>query len=230
MRVRYFSAIVVFLTLPLTTLHAGILSVSGDLTQIAAPPSVAVGALEDNTNGRIFVERADYVLPSAVSVDVDGTLGLYNELADLTGGTVAAGTSVDSYLLHFDPDFGNPSYAGSVQFDSTILAVIVLSASLDGSDAVLGAPGTTYQSGLPRRGLDLADFTILDSITLANSTTLQFDIVSGNQMDHIRVLTSTATVPEPSTFTLLLVAAAPLAWSARTRLGRRRRSEPERRG
>ena len=128
-----------------------------DIEPIRPPASVklgAQGALESSTVIREFTEQKDFVLPSAVRTNISGP-GYYNSPATMTGGTIAAGTHVNCYFLHFDPvGSGGAQVMGRMNFNGDILGIICRDAELDGSDAVLGNPGTKYPTGTSSRGFE----------------------------------------------------------------------------
>jgi hypothetical protein len=179
---------------------AGITGTTGQIDLLSTPPASLVPPHDPTSDTSIFTfnERTGLVLPSSVSVDITSA-GTYQSNASLTSGTVAAGTDVDSYFLHTDPASGSSMYDGSVTFSTPILGVIVLSHTLDLSDSVLGAPGTTYPTGNADRGLELS--ANQDFVTLSNNMeTLTVHFFTHGDIDEVRVIT--AAVPEPSSIVL----------------------------
>jgi len=122
------------------TADAAVTSVSGAAVKVSAPASVVEDAYESDTELRVFDERQAVTLDAPLTVDIGAS------------GTIAAGTVVDSHLLHADP-VGSPeeqepvTFSGAATFDGEILGVIVIDnpseAHLAESD-FLGAPGTAY--------------------------------------------------------------------------------------
>ena len=191
-----------------TNAGAAIISTTGQVVQIAAPASVVPGALESNHEIRAFAELQEFALPVDVIANVTAA-GLYDQPGDLTPGVIAAGAAVDSYLLHADKMglCGNKLLTGSVTFDADILGVIVLGSNLNSSDAVLGAPGTTYPGSMWNlvRGLELRpsrDYLIVEP----DLRTVQVHFRVGWAVDQIRVITAAPgpPVPEPAALVLLL--------------------------
>ena len=191
-----------------TNAGAAIIGTTGQVVEIAAPASVVPGALESNHQIRAFDELQQFVLPVDVIVNITSP-GRYDEPGDLTPGVIATGTDVDSYLLHADKLGlgGNKLLTGSVTFDEAILGVIVLGSALRSSDAVLGAPGTTYPGSMwnPFRGLELRrcqDFVIVEP----DLRTIQVHFRVGWAVDQIRVITAAPepAAPEPGALVLLL--------------------------
>jgi len=191
--------------------QAGIISLSGDVEMLAPPFSVQEGAVESDSAARLILEREGFVLPSNVNVDITSS-GIFDEVIELTPGSISAGTLVNSYLIHADS-------AGFFEFDGTIvsaeeiLGVIVTEDNLQASHAIVGSPSTTYpvtgSVDATRAPLFLGGplSTITDRITLSLPDTLVFhlDTVSsgGPTYDHVRIIT--AAVPEPSTLTMLAI-------------------------
>ena len=152
---------------------------------------------------------------SDTRISIPGVVGVYDEQSDMNPMDLLAGTVVNSYLLHFDTDFGAPIYQGTVQFSDPIIGVMLLPFALNNSDAELGAPGTSYPTNASsRRGLDYNDFTPLDTFTVTNANTIGFDVSTSNAIDQIRVVT-TSSVPEPSSIVLVSISIVAM--------GRRRR-------
>jgi len=72
---------------------------------------------------------------------------------DAPGGTVAAGTKVDSYLVHYDPASSAWSYISecNLSFSGKILGVIIQHGKLTDSDSIVGAPGVQYLQSYRRQ-------------------------------------------------------------------------------
>jgi hypothetical protein len=165
--------------------------------KITPPPSVRLDTLESNQNAFFFAERVSSVLPSAIAVDAI-LPGTYNSVGSLTPGTIPAGAVVDSFFLHADPFDPNTGvfYSGSLTFLNPILGVIALSASLDQTDAILGAPGTLYPvpGSEPFRGFELGfpDMFVISP----DRKTLTFSDAVGGASDQLRIVTA-ASPPQP---------------------------------
>jgi hypothetical protein len=201
-----------------TAARADYSSETGAVAIIAPPPSVLRNALQNDLVINTFAEHQDFTLTSSVHVD-NTAAGTFQSDGSLVPGTIAAGTEVDSYFFHSDTTKSSTTYEATVTFTTPILGVVVLSNSLDATDAQLGAPGTTYPTGDRGRGLELSKqqdfFTISpDHLTI----TLHFD--THNNVDEIRVLTAPTAVPEPAAAALLGLGglgAAGSAWFRRKR-------------
>ncbi|HEY4310200.1 MAG TPA: PEP-CTERM sorting domain-containing protein [Pirellulales bacterium] len=189
---------------------ASILNYSSTIVVIPAPANVTPGNLESDKRIRVFAEQQHLTLAHDLAVDitVPGTSPA-GGVPNLSIGSIAAGTLVDSYLLHFD-DAGTPGdpvhITGSIAFSDDILGIIVLAQSLDGTDAYPGLTTTIYPFGDAARGLELHDGNGSDSITFSTDLhTIALDFHNIKNTDEVRVITA-STVPEPSTFALTVVA------------------------
>ena len=131
------------------------------------PVSVIFNDLEDNKIIFGFKERNNFILPSAVTVDLSEP-GRYNQFkgnnSQATTKTIPAGTKVNCFYMHFDSigRTGTTSQ-GAVSFGADIIGVIVNTSTLDASDGTLGSPGTTYETGRKARGFENgAEIVILE--------------------------------------------------------------------
>ncbi|GMR23869.1 MAG: hypothetical protein BMS9Abin37_2343 [Acidobacteriota bacterium] len=218
-RSRYPLAALLIVVMSSASVEAGIISFLGDVDIIAPPPSVVLGALEDDQLTRVFLEQSALILGSDVDADVMSP-GAVDEAVDLTPGTIFSGTRVDSYLLHFDPlsDSGASS-GGSVTFNRDILGILVQTSSLDATDALLGALATTYQlndfRGVEGLGFAAEGVTVNDVVTLsADFRTIGFDFSTTSRIDEIRVITA---VPEPAALGFIFVGVVNLLVDRRKR-------------
>ena len=158
---------------------------SGVTRLAAAPPSVALNALESPTAVFAFDERQNVTLTSALAIDFanPGTYGTF----PTNSGKLPVGSVVDSHLIHSDPTSPGATTrrAGSVTVQDDIVGVVASTAKLASSDS-LGAPGTTYAGTLSLRGLENSE----DKLTIsADRRTVSFDIRTTSVIDDIRVLT-----------------------------------------
>ena len=167
-----------------------------------------------------FNEEQGYVSTSAIALDVcipgnpsfavcqpNARAGRYDRATDLVGrgGTVPANTCIDSHLVHADPPGTSGFvYDGEVNFDGTILGVIVTSANLIASDAGPGLSPTTTYGTEPTRGLEFGPTGQLDHIIVnvnanTNRVTFHFDttVNASLELDQIRVITMADTASCP---------------------------------
>lgn len=192
---------------------AAVTSVSGAAVKVSAPASVVEDAYESDTELRVFDERQAVTLDAPLTVDITAA-GTYDGSGALSPGTIAAGTVVDSHLLHADP-VGSPEeqapilFSGAATFDGEILGVIVVDnpseAHLADSD-FLGAAGTAYPpAGSGGRGLELSDLGGGDSIVVSSDHTVSLSLAM-HRYDQVRVITrsvpvTTTTVAQTTTTT-----------------------------
>ncbi|MBX3015935.1 MAG: cadherin-like domain-containing protein [Caldilineaceae bacterium] len=156
----------------------GITSVAA-VEVIGAPCAVAPNVLENDSSMRIFPERLAYALPSAVTVIAPN------------GSTqvLPAGTLVDSYYLHADWINNGQNVAklfkGNVSFSQPILGIIKSSDGLLATNALLGAPGTTYATNTAQ-GLEAYD----DNAWFSNGgSTLHLWLNVYDTSDALRIIT-----------------------------------------
>jgi len=106
----------------------------------------------------------------------------------------------DSHFLHFEPVPGAIGAAGTVTFSGPIIGVIFVNSTLDNTDPVFGAGGTTYPTFYPQRGLSA--FPASTFSINANTLTFNFQAtVPTAFVDQVRVLTHP--VPGPGVLALL---------------------------
>jgi hypothetical protein len=163
---------------------AGILSTTG-ITQISAPTSADYPTSDSI---QVFSEAEDVSYPSS---------GI-----NLDAGTIASGTSLDSYKIYFNTEDNSSSWknaTGSITFDKPILGLIWSRGNLASSDSTFGALGTPNEQTGRWRGLESNDTSgLTDFFTAGGGDTLNlnFNIVSEGY-DELRVVTAAA--PEPLT-------------------------------
>jgi hypothetical protein len=177
---------------------AAVVDTTGNVVQVSPPVSVALNAYQSDTEIRVFDERT-VTLTGPLAVD-SSQQGSFTSAAQLTAGSVVAGLTVESHLVHFDTVVvSGVTLAGTVRFSETIVGLLVFDNSLDGSDAGLGAVGATYPTaGQVNRGLEL-DGSGGDRL-IVSCDTLDLQLTSFEIFDHIRVIT--ANVPcTPATAT-----------------------------
>lgn len=155
----------------------------------AAPASVVLGVNESDTLIKVFDEQQSVVLGSSLAFD---------QLTDITPGEIAQGTCVNSHYIHFD-NVGESGKrgVGSATFDAPIIGLLTSDATLDATDATLGAGGTTYDNGLTNRGLEQGapTWNFQDIIFDVSGDTLSFDLQVFNVFDGLRVITECAEEP-----------------------------------
>ncbi len=121
------------------------------------PQSARFNDLEHNSLVHMFQEREAFELPRDITVDIGspGTYGNRGNAMDFraTSTTIAAGTPVNSYFLHYDSvKRQRATTSGSVTFPEEIIGIICLDDTLDESDSVLGV--CRYSTGQRSRGFE----------------------------------------------------------------------------
>ncbi len=175
--------------------HGAILSVGGQVTQIAQPLDARFNVITNPATAYCWNEIQNFALDRVVAIDAFAP-GTYNQAGDLVTASLGVGTVVRSHYIHFDiAPQSSASIQGRVRFDSQIIGVIVVNESgarhLDDSD-FLGAP-TLFTHGNDNRGLEFA--TDAFRITILGDT-IEFDLSITQPGDFIRVLTA-GDVPAP---------------------------------
>jgi hypothetical protein len=216
---------------------ADIISTSAGVTVLAAPPlSTQLNQLQSNTDVFAFQERVGETLFLPVPVDATDP-GSYDSFADLDPAILPMGLTVNSYMIHADPDIpllpfiSIPYLNRSVTFapNEQIVGIMVDMFTLRAGDFFLGSPMTAYPpfpvfSGLE---LDLVDGPIIISPD-RRTLTVNFDVATGLDLggvDQVRVITTVNPIPEPLTVALT---GAGLAGIACVGALRRRRSAASR--
>ncbi len=175
------------------TTAQGAVVTTGDAIYIAPPPSVERGVFSSNTNFFVFEETTQTLTSD---LDVDWLASNGGALSNGGGGTIAAGTGITSYFVHFSPETlvsGGVEVSGDLTFSQKIIAVIFSWQNLATSDSVLGAPGTSYPTGNKGRKYESWDQNhsyLVDDYTLHINTKAWAPL-----MDQARVITAPVPVP-----------------------------------
>ena len=195
--------------------QAGIVSTSLTVNSTTAiPGSLITGAFDSDEEMWVFIEQEDFVLGQDLEVDITEA-GVYapgefmdNREEDLTPGTILEGTTVNSYIVHFDEASGDSlTITGQIVFDQECLGLIILTDYLNDSDSIVGNSGTTYSSPTNDsdwnsvRGLDILTYSQdpLELTISINQCTIDFTLTTKDGIDEFRVIE----VPEPATLCLL---------------------------
>lgn len=163
---------------------ASILSTTG-ITQISAPTTADY---PKSNSLQVFAEAEDVSFPdSGINLDA---------------GTIASGTSLDSYKIYFNTESDSSSWknaSGSITFNSPIVGLIWSRSNLASSDSTFGAPGTPNEQIGKWRGLESDNLSgVSDFFSSGGGDTLNLDFkIVGQGYDELRVITAAA--PEPLT-------------------------------
>ncbi|PJA24224.1 MAG: hypothetical protein COX57_09650 [Alphaproteobacteria bacterium CG_4_10_14_0_2_um_filter_63_37] len=169
---------------------AGAVIVNGATTYAGAPVSVALGAFENATSVYLFQEQQGLTLGSDQGLNI-GLPGTYGSTSPLTPALLTTGSTINTFLLHFDPvGSANTTLTGAITFGDPVLGVIVTDADLDASDTTLGSVAVTYPTGLVARGSINGGNETGDSVVLsADRLTLTFTLKASSDLDQIRIVT-----------------------------------------
>jgi hypothetical protein len=193
-------------------------TVSGPAVQIGPPGDAGEGGTESDDVVFGWFESSG-VLPVDVAVDHDGSVGVFDDFADATPTTLSAGKQYASYMFHFDP-VGRPDDYTTVTnavitFDNPIIGLLYKGPkvvdSLNATDDILGAPGTTYATGLDFRGIELRG---RDEFAISNGgkvLTLSLVQALRRGIDEVRVLTAVPEMASVASWLFLAVGFA-VAW------------------
>jgi hypothetical protein len=166
---------------------AGIGPVTGYAVVQPMPGNLVVNVHQSNYAIRTY-DEGSATLTSPLHVDITATGTTTTGFGSLVGTNVAAGHTVNSHLLHFDPSI-TLTRSGTVWFPGeTIIGLIVNNGgtdSLEDSDAIF-SPATTFSTTLGSRGLENTG----DSVTLAGTRkSVTVTMTVSTSQDQIRVIT-----------------------------------------
>ncbi|HEX2042962.1 MAG TPA: hypothetical protein VHF24_10035 [Acidimicrobiales bacterium] len=163
--------------------------VGGSATLLPAPPpSVDLDQLTSNTQAFVFAERTCFILPTNLRVDVVNPVGTFTQTTTQPG-TIPTGTPVDSYYVHTDipGTTGQASFTGALVFDRPVIGLVYRIPTLNASDPIVGAPGTTYPSTATwARGYEEETDTVTVS---ADRRTVTFNNRIFEWQDELRIIT-----------------------------------------
>lgn len=169
-------------------------------TLIESSPSLLEGNPDTTSDTSIFLmpEVLDFELPEDITVDTLVEPGdLFSKPSDDNPTTIAAGTTLNSFILHGDRWTGGLGQVEvSMTFDSEIIALIWNKTRLAATDGVLGAAGTDYAGDIHgRSGLEENDDIQIE----ADGRTLVYRSQNGAAfLDEVRVLTAPVEVSSSS--------------------------------
>lgn len=149
-----------------------------------------------------FNEEQNVFLDSNLAVDILGVGG---------AGTVAAGQTIASHYIFFDPS-ANRTIEGTITFDSDVVAIITSRDNLIASDGLVNLTANYLSPSL--RGLEGGDIA-----TISGTRTVFVDFFATSPGDYIRVLTqfSPAAALEPGTVVIIALGLAGIGFARRKR-------------
>lgn len=195
-RVRLWKFAVASLLCGLTTSFASadIVTTTGDVQVVAAPPSVRRNDFEHTSLARVFFERLS---ANFANLTVNAVLpGRYDAYADFQDQLIPSPGPFETYFLHFDPVGSVEGFVdGTVTFDRPMLGVIGRSLTMEQTDYTLGAPGTLYPTNRFDREPEYQPRGNYDYFELsADMRTMTFRL-RATDIDQLRMVVSA--VPEP---------------------------------
>jgi hypothetical protein len=199
--------------------HADILSVSGAMSILAPPVSVAGEGITESS-------AAIFIIDEGVSIVPPGPPDLFvNAFGPGPHGDsfppsllLPPGSIFHSYLVHFDPAGGVVALTGGVTFDpgEVIFGIQTHTPLLYSTDGPFGHPSVVYPGAfISTRGFDTLPAPA-DVVTIAGDlNSAIFSLTAELGVDQARIFT--VPVPEPSTAALLVVGAVMLGLARRRR-------------
>jgi len=181
-----------------TSMSAAVVATTSQLKMLRPPPpSAELNNLESDTHAFWFQERAHVVLAGQVAVDIVDP-GTYQANNLPVGLELPAGTPVNSYLVHVEPEQGGGiKVQGKLTFDTDIVGVILVTSALNDSDDELGAVGTTYPKHFNRGTVGRGGSReFKDTVAVSpDRRTLTINVQGDGTADQLRILTAPDPLP-----------------------------------
>ena len=170
-------------------------SLSGDIVEIAPPPSVQGGVLESDDIMFIFLESESRVLDRDLQVEITAS-GFFDNsffpVFALSPGVIPAGTLVNSWFVHFDAVNDPQTRTATMSFDCPILGLIAthcqpceVQFALGNSDDIVGSASVLYEANSTLEPDDWLDVT---DLAAGGPITLQANVIGLH--DQMRVITA----------------------------------------
>ena len=201
--------------------HATLVGTSYQVGDIPSPPATVLpGQFTNNGFIIMFQERNGLILTNTLPLDATIQNITYTAKNQLTPGTVAAGTKINSWYVHADVTNAKvkfPTQYISFSQEEVVLGLIVKTGTIEMTSPIVGAPTTQYDTNQLSIGLHFAP-TGKDTIGMVPfSTTSPTNTVNMNEIvtdaapTDFRIITQIVTIPSAGTHTALLGGLAGLA-------------------
>lgn len=166
-------------------------SATGDVQILREqPPSVIPNEGPESDSVMYLVpEKKGYELETPLAIDArdPDTLDDGEQLID---DSLAAGTTVDSYLLHFDKAGAGTRDVrrqGTLSLPAPLVGLMTRGKTLDATDGRLGAEATTYPEPGTYRSTEIGRTN--DTVVIGpERRTLGLDLTTNGSADHLRIL------------------------------------------
>jgi hypothetical protein len=170
----------------------GVRNISGDIQVVTDPPkTIEVNGWEHPDHVRLLTERQQVVLPRDLRIGFSGPGEFVAYHQDLR---IPKGTTLDSYLLHFDPPKGERrTRTGTLQFDDPVLAIVTGSVGFRLKDPFFALPEIEYIRSREER-IDFGQ----DQLRISEDRrTVTFVLESAGDIDQFRILVASESQASP---------------------------------
>ncbi len=168
-----------------------------DYDELPAPPAPTTGGgdafVATLMPGDDVTPIGDFDLNAGFFVAYETGPTLLTEPLDTFGGTIPAGTTVCSHLVHHSPASGTYNVTDSFTFPGDVLGWIQGPPELDATDDDFGVEGVVYWNGETYRGIEPNPPSIYDSVVQTASDTVEVYFTTNDAFsDQIRIFSDCA--------------------------------------